>query len=112
MIQKISTKVVGITFNNRAKDGGKSRQLIVERMLLKGGAFVELQREYDNGHDANAVSVWMDNEKVGYINSDLAVDLAHLIDEEHEVQITDCETTGGTDENQNYGVHLIIEIER
>jgi len=59
----IRTKVVGVTFENR--------QEIIARLDM--GDRVWLDREPDNPHDANAITVCRSNgEQIGYLNRQLA----------------------------------------
>ena len=109
--ESYSTAVVGVSFRNSAEDGGKDRQDIIERMAERGRVFVEFGREYDNRHDENAISVWMDNEKIGYLDGDLAADVAPLIDLGCDIQVTDCEIIGGTLDKPTYGVSLEFSVE-
>ena len=104
------TKVVGVTFRNRRGEGGKYRQDIIAQAVLNGGAFVEFEREYNNKYDKNAVAVLMDNRKIGYLNADLAIDVARFIKKGSDIILTDCEITGGTLDAPTYGVNLTFEI--
>ena len=110
MTNQVRTKVVGVTFRNADKDGGEDRQNIIAGAVSRGGAFVELEREYDNPHDEHAVSVWMDGEKIGHLNGELAEDIAPLIDEGYDVKLTDCQITGGTLDHPTFGVNLVFEL--
>lgn len=63
----ISTKVVGVTFEDR--------QEVIARLHI--GDRVWLEQEPDNPHDPNAVMVTRNNgEQVGYLNKHLAKNLA------------------------------------
>lgn len=67
----ISTKVVGVTFENR--------QEVVAR--LKMGDRVWLEREPDNPADYNAIKVCRSNgEQFGYVNHHLAANVAPYFD--------------------------------
>lgn len=76
MARTIDTLVVGVTFEN---DDGGSRQEIIE-MLSEGDELV-LEREFDNGYDENAIAVFDEfYAQIGYINKELASELAPLMD--------------------------------
>ena len=94
----------------RNEDGAK-RQEIISRNKDNSGCYVELGREPDNPHDENAISVWMDDEQIGYLSRNITEQLAGHIDGGGYVQITYCEITGGTIDAQTYGVNIFIDVE-
>jgi hypothetical protein len=49
---------------------------------LKGGEPVTLVREPNNEHDKNAVAVWFDGQRVGYIPKKQNLVLAQFIDQQ------------------------------
>ncbi len=94
------TKVVGVTF--------EGRQEIVGGLLP--GASVELRREPDNAHDANAIGVFFGALHVGYLRREIARRLAPKFDagERYRAQIASV-TGGGA---RSYGVNLFVEWDR
>lgn len=67
----ITTKVVGVTFENR--------QEVVAKLQM--GDRVWLEREPFNAYDVNAIKVIRNNgEQIGYISRHLAVSLAPIMD--------------------------------
>ena len=67
----VTLAVRGVTFNNRQEAVA----------LINPGEFLDLCRELDNPHDANAVSVWSKGKKLGYIPREVAPLIASLLDE-------------------------------
>jgi len=69
---EVTTRVVGVTF--------EGRQSVIVRLTY--GNKLYLVREPDNPHDSNAIKVVWEKtgEQVGYINKNLAKDIAHIID--------------------------------
>ena len=111
MTRELWTKVVGVTFSNTEEaEGRRDRQRIIEDALLDGHPFLELIREPENPHDKNAISVWFDQEKVGYLSADLVADLSPLFDKGGTIAPFDCEITGGTLDNPTLGVNLGLQI--
>lgn len=68
--EEISTKIVGVTFDNR--------QVLIRNLVE--GETLELVREPENPYDANAVAVVDGDDHLGYIARDLACDLAREMD--------------------------------
>jgi hypothetical protein len=64
------TKVVGVTFENR--------QDFIK--LLSTGQKLQLIREPDNSYDSNAIAVYSEVQKLGYISRNIAKQLATDID--------------------------------
>ncbi len=106
---KITTKVAGVTFEDRQKH-------IAE---LRGGMALKLLREPDNPHDSNAICVVREiydhksssttYAKIGYIPKELARELSVLIDDYgYDYTAFVKEIKGGN--GYNYG--LVIEIEK
>ncbi len=111
MTYDLHTKVVGVTWSNtKADEGRRDRQRIIEDALLNGRPFLELVREPGNPHDKNAISVWFDHEKIGYLSADLVADLAPLFDKGGKIMPFDCEITGGTPDSPIFGVNIGLEI--
>lgn len=47
---------------------------------LKPGTQLEMERDSNNLHDANAIAIYYDDHKVGYIPRDINEDLASFLD--------------------------------
>ncbi len=68
--QRFHTKVVGVSF--------EGRQDIIAG--LSSGSALELRREANNPHDANAIAVYYGHLQLGFLKKDLAAHLAPEID--------------------------------
>ncbi|WP_047757561.1 MULTISPECIES: HIRAN domain-containing protein [Geobacillus] len=104
----INTKIVGVTRKN--EDGTSRQELIAE---CYEGEELFLEREPDNEHDPNAISVWNEyGEQLGYINKDLASRLAPQMDKGMRVACFVTAVTGGYDD-KSYGcnIKLILDPE-
>jgi single-stranded-DNA-specific exonuclease len=94
------TKVVGVTFEGRQDVIGG----------LTPGAPVELRRQPDNPHDANAIGVFFGALHVGYLRREIARRLAPKLDggERYRAQIASV-TGGGA---RSLGVNLFVRHDR
>lgn len=96
-----STKVVGVTFSGR--------QDLIQN--LQPGDELLLVRELQNSHDRNAIRVdRLDGNTIGYINAQLAAELAPEIDKNDTYQCAVSAVTGGN--GQSYGVNITIMRKR
>ena len=115
MAHELHTKVVGVTFQNTKRgDGRRNRQRIIADAARRGHAKLELVREKGNRHDKNSISVWLDGEKVGYLDSALAAQLAPQVDDGNRLEPFGVEIVGGPfdewDDDPIYGVHLGLRV--
>jgi hypothetical protein len=79
----------------------------------KAGERLWLLREPNNPYDTNAVSVWgQAGELIGYINRELAVDLAPQMDRGVWIEVTISELTGGTPDNPTLGCNIYLEFKQ
>lgn len=101
----INTKVVGVTFDN---DDGTNRQDILEK-IKTGDKTISLKRDPHNAYDKNAIEVHSNYGIVGFINADLAANLAAQMDSGKVVKATVEEITGGQG-GYYYGCNILIEI--
>lgn len=104
----INTKIVGVTRKN--EDGTSRQELIAE---CYEGEELFLEREPDNEHDPNAISVWNEyGEQLGYINKSLASELAPKMDKGMRIACFVTAVTGG-DDDKSYGcnIKLILDPE-
>ena len=92
--------------------GRKSRQRIIEDAWRRGGSELEFVREKGNRHDKNAISVWLDGEKIGHLDREIAAELAPQVDDGGELIPSDVEIAGGTEDFPTFGVHLGLRIKR
>ncbi|WP_171334926.1 HIRAN domain-containing protein [Anoxybacillus sp. EFIL] len=102
----INTKIVGVTRKN--EDGTSRQELIAE---CYEGEELFLEREPDNEHDPNAISVWNEyGEQLGYINKDLASRLAPQMDKGMRVACFVTAVTGGYDD-KSYGCNIKLILD-
>lgn len=102
----IHSKLSGVTKKN--EDGEKIQLILAD---LYDGCELELVREPDNQYDANAIKVYAHDEHIGYINAQLAKDLARKMDNGINIEASIDEITGGED-GHNYGCNIIIKIQK
>lgn len=100
----LHTKVVGVTKQN---EDGKNIQDILKD--LYDGCDLTLKRDPKNPYDPNAIKVYADGEHIGYINRDLARDLAKSMDSGRTVEASIDEITGGKD-GLYYGCNIRIDL--
>ena len=123
MAHELRTKVVGVTFKNtKRKEGRRNRQRILKDAAGGGHALLEFRREKGNRHDANAISVWLSKEKIGYLPADDVAVLAPQVDAGGELVLLDIEIVGGLEDDLSddpedelqddtiYGVRLKLKI--
>jgi single-stranded-DNA-specific exonuclease len=94
------TKVVGVTF--------EGRQDVIGGLLP--GSPIELRREPDNPHDANAIGVFFGALRIGYLRKEIARRLTPKFDagERYRAEIGSL-TGGGT---RSFGVNLFVRRDR
>lgn len=103
-LQTIDTKVVGVTKNN---DEGQLIQSILA--TLNSSDSLTFVREPNNPYDSNAIKVICEYQHIGYIKSDLAKNIAPLMDSGKTLSGHITAITGGID-GLNYGCNIHIEI--
>ena len=106
-MHQIKTKVMGVTKRN---DDGENRQDIIKRLAISGNAFFYLEREANNPHDKNAISVWGDYDQIGYLSREVSENLAPHIDNGGYVKIANIRITGGSVDRPNMGVNITIDV--
>lgn len=100
----IHTKIVGVTYDN---PDGTDRQTIIASLTLQSQ--ITLSRDYGNIYDPNAIAVLTAaREQIGFINRDIASELAPKMDlgSTYFVKITSL--TGG-DHGYSRGVNIRID---
>jgi single-stranded-DNA-specific exonuclease len=93
------SKIAGVSF--------EGRQDIVAG--LRTGALLELAREPENPHDANAIAVAYGNLRLGFINRSIAAHLAPLIDAGARYRACVASLTGGAGQGKHRGVNILVE---
>ena len=111
-MKTIKTKVVGVTQEN---DDGSDRQRIIGKYVEPEDTLL-LEREPDNQYDRNAIAIHAapvetldHDDKIGYISSDLAANLAPLMDSGHRITCVVLDKTGGGG-GKSYGVNIELTI--
>ena len=101
-MKSIETKVVGVTF--------KERQGFLAYLNKQTDVMTYLRREPKNEYDANAVAIIAyvpsskKHIKIGYINKDLAKEIAPLLDKGQAIYARELEILGG--HGMTYGAKL------
>ena len=107
------TKVAGVTAKN---PNGISRQSYIAK-FCRSGMSATLQREPENAFDQNAVAVYITARallffkapvQIGYVNADLAQELARHMDKGGSVTAVVSEVTGGEGRKRNLGINLRV----
>lgn len=100
MSETIHSKIAGVSRGNRQK--------LIEENLSNGDPLF-LCREFENEVDANAILIqdYEDN-KIGYINSDLAAKLAPILDQGRDIDCRIAEITGH--DKGTLGVNITLTI--
>lgn len=99
------SKVAGVTYDN---PDGTGRQDLIRQ--CRAGDRLRLRREPDNRYDSNAVAVGTDSgAQIGYLSSNLAAELAPLLDRGGRVDVEISEVTGGGDERA-LGVNILMAV--
>lgn len=121
-MKEIHTKVAGVTYKDPRS--GIDRQWLIQK-YIHPGTKLRPQLEPDNPHDPNAIKLWLEVSKkllfkllsgrnlwfhIGYIQSDLAQNLAPILRDGQPVTITILEITGGTKCKPTRGLNIVIRI--
>ena len=94
--EQFYSKVAGVTFENR--------QELVKQ--LAAGQPLELRREADNAHDANAIAVFAEGMQIGYLKRSIARHLAPNFDQGIGYEAVVVQVTGS--DEKNWGVNVFI----
>ena len=106
MPRSFYSKVAGVSHKN---PDGTSRQAALrgsweDRPLI-------LKREPNNPHDPSTIAVFTEDvEQLGYINSDLAEDLAPQMDRGVNISAAISEITGGDKNRKTLGCNILITV--
>ncbi len=98
--QQFHTKIAGVSFEGR-------QDTIAG---LRAGVTLQLHRQPDNPHDANAIAVCYGNLQLGYFNKRLAAHIAPLVDAGASYTARVASLTGGSAEKHR-GVNIFVERE-
>lgn len=110
-IKMFYSKVVGVSHRNSNRT---SRQKIIKEDVFMADVLT-LKREPDNKVDPNAVAVYvegLDNKlkQIGYLNRDIAEEVASHMDHGMFAGAIVTELTGGTSDKQFQGVNIQIVL--
>jgi HIRAN domain len=107
------SKIAGVAQRN---GDGSDRQKIIRDYVRSGMTLIH-KRERNNRYDENAISLWVKTKslgifeterQIGYLNTDVASEVAPHLDSGGWTRITVSNITGG-DGDKNYGVNIFIE---
>lgn len=101
--------LVGSTFCNG--------QAFLKYLMARGRELrpsdLQLVRDKNNPYDPNAVQVWYESEvymeQLGFVQAELAPEIAHCMDYGGTVQVTDCSVYGSAD--TNFGVYFTASVQ-
>lgn len=96
---KICTKLVGVTFNNR--------QSLIKKCY--SGQVLNLERDVHNEYDKNAIKVLNGEEVLGHLSKEVASSIAYDIDNGDKYNCEVLKVTGGG--SYNYGLNVIVTKE-
>lgn len=111
-----NSKVAGVTKNN---PDGKNRQGYIEACCKPGQELV-LKRELDNPYDSHAIGVWVKFKpwfraekefQIGYLNRQVAKEVAEHIDPGGKATARIKNITGGTEGKETLGVNIEVTLE-
>lgn len=97
------TSLAGVTFTN---ENGNDIQSILSN--IPDGSSLDFIRDPNNPYDSNAIRVYYGNERIGYINRELAADVAPQIDTGKVLSGCVSEITGGRDSALGCNVHITL----
>ena len=106
VLHQIRTKVVGVTKKNEC-DERIQELLDTIADYAYDGMPLELEHEYDNEYDENAIKVYCDGDHIGYLSRDIAAQIAEDVDAQ-KVEAEISEITGG--DGNSYGCNIVIRI--
>ena len=112
--KQIHSKVRGV--DQRNTDGSERQKYI--RTHCKAGRPLVLRREPANAYDANAIGVWVSANgwfrakmvQIGYIGTELAAELAPVMDGGGGVEARVASVTGGTRTRPTLGVNIEVLV--
>lgn len=97
----IHSKVRGVTFEGRQK---------IIRQHVKPGMALRAIREPKNPHgNGNTIGLWAGNKQIGYMGSELADEIAPLMDSGQKISVRVSDLTGGG-KDESIGVNIVIDM--
>ncbi|MCL2437835.1 MAG: single-stranded-DNA-specific exonuclease RecJ [Coriobacteriia bacterium] len=102
--ESFHTKLVGVTF--------EGRQELIEKLTLDDK--LELLRDTNNDFDQNAIAIvasrlrGIKGGQLGFLNRDLARELAPVIDDGTDYHVRVADITGGSEDTSARGVNILI----
>ena len=103
-METIYSKLSGVTRHN---PDGSDRQEIIEALTYNGQPLFLLREP--NQYSYNNIGVYIAFQ-IGYVNPELADELAPLIDEGVPVEAQITEITGGTEDKPTQGVNVAFTV--
>jgi hypothetical protein len=104
MPETIYSKLSGVTQTN---SDGSHRQEIIANLCYQGQPLMLIRQPNQYSYDNIGVYVAF---QIGYVNPDLARELAPLIDEGVPVEAEITDVTGGTEDKPTQGVNVAFSI--
>ena len=98
-------------FNSKIKGGSFIEDGELKLRALTKEQKLKLVREKDNKFDNNAIAVYNNEIKLGYIPKETAVKLVKDV-EDDRVSCYVSEVTGGTVDKKNVGCNILIKVDR
>jgi hypothetical protein len=103
-METLYSKLSGVTHSN---PDGSNRQEIIEALAYKSQPLLLVREPNQYSYDNIGVYVAF---QIGYVNPELAGELAPLMDEGVPIEAQITEITGGTDEKPTRGVNVSFTI--
>ena len=111
-MREINTKVAGVTYRNRDET---HRQKLIAK--LKVGDMLFLNHDPENKHDRNAIEVYCERkgwfgstsyDQIGFLNRELAEDMAAHMDTGGKAHAVITDITGGTPDKPTLGCNIRV----
>ena len=109
------SKVAGVSHEN---PNGSSRQAYIKYYCEPGKELV-IKRELDNPYDSHTISVWVTHKawlrpekefQIGYLNRQVAKEVAEHIDPGGTAKVKIKNLTGGTRDKKTRGVNIEVTL--
>lgn len=123
-VKEIYTKVVGVT--HKDPHSGIDRQWLIKKFVHPGTKLIP-QLEPTNPYDPDAVMLWLKVKRkpllkllsgkdlhfhIGYLQRELAKDIARILRSKRRVDITVLEITGGTKAKPTCGMNIVLRYRK
>lgn len=103
-METLYSKLSGVT---HANSDGSNRQEIIEALAYNGQPLLLIREPNQYSYDNIGVYVAF---QIGYVNPELAAEIAPLIDDGIPVEAQITEITGGFEEKPTRGVNVVFSI--